>query len=80
MRYRLGIKRVLAGIFLAWLLFCAANYYLDWHYLGSFAKRAVALTIFVFSIYYVRYGEGILRELRAYKRLKRIRSRRTWLG
>jgi hypothetical protein len=76
MRYRYGIKRILAGIFLVWLMFCAANYYLDWNYLGSFAKRAVVLSVFLAGIYHVRYGDKTLREMRAYKRLKRIRSRK----
>ncbi len=76
-RYRLGYKRVFAGVFVAWLAFCATNYYLEWGYLGSFAKGAVALTVLVGGIFEVRYGKAILRELRAYKRLKRIRDRRT---
>jgi hypothetical protein len=74
MRCRLGCKRVAAAVYLAWLLFCFADYQFDWPLLGSSAKRALSLTVFLGVLISHRYGANAVRELRAYRRLKRMCS------
>jgi hypothetical protein len=75
MKYRLGLMRVCAGVCVAWLLFCSANYYCGWNYLGTFAKQALGLSVFAIGLLAHRYGPEVTRQLRAYQRLKRIRSK-----
>lgn len=49
-------KRIGAGILLSIGLFCAANYYLEWHVFGRFDKAVMIGTFLVMFIYLVRVG------------------------
>jgi len=64
----------IAGIFLAWLIFCTANYYFDLGLLGPSAKGPLLLSLLVFALAHHFYGPKMLQQLKAYKRLKRIRE------
>jgi hypothetical protein len=76
-RLSLGSKRVIAGLYLAWLLFCAGNYYLELGLLGGYAKVTLFVSVLGSSLAIHLYGpEKMKRELKAYKRLKRMREDR----
>jgi hypothetical protein len=73
-RLSLGVKRGIAAVWLVWFLFCAGNYYLGWGFFGQRAKLIMVLSLLVFAIVFHRYQRKIMRELKAYERLKRMRK------
>ena len=70
----LGVQRIIAAVWLAWFVFCCANYYFEWGFFGEHAKLVMALSLLVFAIVFHRYEGKIRRELKAYERLKRMRE------
>jgi hypothetical protein len=73
-RLPLGVQRAIAAVWLVWFLFCAGNYYLEWGVFGQRAKLVMVLSLLVFAIVFHRYQGKIMRELKAYERLKRMRK------
>jgi hypothetical protein len=65
-------KRILAGIYLAALVFCASNYYLGWHLFGRFDKGILAIATLVGAVCAHRYGPALIDELREYRASKRL--------
>jgi hypothetical protein len=74
MKASLGWKRGIAGVWLLWLLFCAANYYFDLNLVGRYAKPTLLLSLLVSTLAIHRYGPKMQRQLKAHKRLKRMRE------
>jgi hypothetical protein len=70
----LNQKRVLAGVYLVALIFCASNYYLGWHLMGRFDKGILAITTLMGAICAHRYGPALIEELREYRAGKPRRS------
>jgi hypothetical protein len=68
----LNKKRVLAGVYLAALIFCASNYYLGWHLLGRFDKSLLAIVTFTGVICVHRYGPALVEKLREYRASKHL--------
>jgi hypothetical protein len=64
-------KRVLAGVCLVALLFCASNYYLGWHLFGRFDKGVLAIATLLVAIWAHRYAPALIDELREYRASKR---------
>jgi hypothetical protein len=73
-RLPLNQKRVLTGVYLVALIFCASNYYLGWHLLGRFDKGILAIATLMGAICAHRYGPALIEELREYRANKRLRS------
>ena len=60
-------KRIIAGVYLLVLVFCAANFYLHWNLLGGFDKKVLAVVTLVGVVLMHRYGPAIIEELRDYR-------------
>jgi len=69
----LNQKRVLAGVYLVALIFCAFNYYLGWHLMGRFDKGILAIAALIGAICAHRYGPALIQELREYRASKQRR-------
>jgi hypothetical protein len=65
-------KRVLAGIYLVALVFCASDYYLGWRLFGRFDKGILAIATFLGAVCAHRYGPALIDELRKYRASKRL--------
>ncbi len=66
----LNQKRVLAGVYLIVLIFCASNYYLGWHLMGRFDKGILAIATLMGAIWVHRYGPALVEELREHRASK----------
>ena len=63
-------KRVLAGVYLIALIFCACNYYLGWHLMGRFDKGLLAIATLMGAIWVHRYAPALIEELREHRASK----------
>ena len=71
----LNAKRVVAGVYLAVLLFFVANRYLEWRLFGTrWDKGLLAFVQFVGLILVVRYVPAMVEEMKEYRRRKRSPS------
>jgi hypothetical protein len=70
----LSQKRVLAGVHLVALVFCASNYYLGWHLMGRFDKGILAIATLIGAVCAHRYGPALIKELKEYRATKHRRS------
>ena len=65
-------KRVVAGIYLAIIVICAGNYYLDWGLFHGAGRKVVAVVTFVGGLMVAKYGSGLVEEIWEWRR-KRTR-------
>jgi len=64
----LALKRAIAAAYLAVLILCASDYYLDWKLLGGADRTVLAIVTFVGVLTAARYGPALVEEIREYRR------------
>jgi len=64
----LTLKRAIAAAYLAVLILCASNYYLDWGVLGGARRTVQAIVGFIGVLGAARYGPALVEEIREYRR------------
>ena len=64
-------KRVVAGIYLALLLFAAANHYLKWGVVGDSGNRLLGIVMFIGVIGMARLVPSMMQEMHEYVEARR---------
>jgi hypothetical protein len=64
-------KRVVAGIYLALLLFAAGNHYFEWGVAGDSSKRLLGVVMSFGVIAMLRFMPGLMREMEEHEAARR---------
>jgi len=64
-------KRVVAGVYLALLLFAAGNHYFEWGVVGDSSKRLLAIAMLIGVVGMARFMPALMHDMEEYAEARR---------